>query len=458
MTAQPPFGRAVPGNDWSVLDGVQPAEPPFVSVVVVHYEQHDDLARLLRALDAQTHPADRLEVVVVDDGSAVPPTVPPGVRLIVHEDRGFRASAARNAGVAATTGEVLCFLDADTAPEPGYVSAIIRLPALAPEAVTVGHRRHAALSALSTPAVPALPIEVSIPIELAGPAHELPEPAWLAEAYAASRDLLDADERSYRYLIGAVLACSRWFFDELGGFDETFVEYGGEDWDWAHRAWLAGAVLAHVPEAVAWHNGPDAAIRESDDPRRAHEKKTAETLALLSRITVPGATGRGLAPAVPDVVVRLPDGPPAALYRCVDTVLRLLPTAIVVVPLDAGHLFAHDSRVTTDGDTALRARTTVEASALFAVAEADLETVGSALTDASTRVGRGALAEITLDGDGESEGVSDVELTVTSSRSRARMRRWGHLDGWTTERRSTPVRPADPLADLAAHLGGWAEL
>lgn len=438
---RPPFGRTVPGNDWSLLDGHEPDPAPLVSVIVVHFEQHDDLARTLAALAAQTHPADRLEVVVVDDGSSTPPTVPPGVTLVVQEDRGFRAAAARNAGVAASTGTVLCFLDADTAPEPGYVQAITRLPALAPEAVTVGRRRHAALAPYSG---------ASLAEATAG--RELPEPEWLREAYESSHDLLDADERSYRYLIGAVLCCSRWFFDVVGGFDETFTAYGGEDWDWAHRAYRAAAILAHVPAAVAWHNGPDAALREAD-PVRAQEVKNAETLALLPRITVPGAAGRGVASVRPDAVALLAEGSsPAAVYRTADTLLRALPTATLVVADDASELLlGHDSRVTRDRAAAADlARVLVHVPSAFRVAEADSEAFGRILAGACARVGRGTLGTVEL-----VSAQAPFSLTVGSTRHLTRLRRWGTDEGWRTERVPAPFRPLDAHADLAAYLGGW---
>ena len=46
---------------------------------------------------------------------------------------------------------------------------------------------------------------------------------------------LDADDRSYRYVLGALLACSRRLFEKVGGFDESFTAYGGQDWEWAYR-------------------------------------------------------------------------------------------------------------------------------------------------------------------------------------------------------------------------------
>jgi GT2 family glycosyltransferase len=242
----PPFGTGIRGNRWDPLDGQAPVALPTVSVVVVHFEQQAELDRTLAALGRQDYPAELLEVIVVDDGSRVAPRVSHGARLLRQPDEGFRLAAARNLGASSATGDILCFLDADTAPEPGYVRAITRLPALAPETVAVGRRRHTRFERL----------DASAAIELAAPGAALEEPQWLADAYARSRDLLESDNRSYRFVIGAVIACSRWFFDEVGGFDESFTQYGGEDWEWAHRAWVGGAVFAHVADAVAWHNGP----------------------------------------------------------------------------------------------------------------------------------------------------------------------------------------------------------
>ena len=88
-----PEGIALPGNRWDLLDGREAT--PTVSVVVAHYEQPAQLARCLAALAGQDHPRDRLEVIVADDGSAVPPRVPAGVRFVRQADEGFRLAAVR---------------------------------------------------------------------------------------------------------------------------------------------------------------------------------------------------------------------------------------------------------------------------------------------------------------------------------------------------------------------------
>jgi GT2 family glycosyltransferase len=414
-----PAGRPLPQNRWDLLAGVEPERPPAVSVVVVHYDQQAELDRTLHALARQDHPADRTEVVVVDDGSPRPPRVPAGVRFVRQEDRGFRVAAARNLGASVATGDVLVFLDADTAPEPGYLRALTRLPALAPDCVTVGRRRHADLAGAP----------VDAPVERLGPERALADPRWLADGYRRSRDLLDADDRAYRYVIGAVTACSRALFTEVGGFDEGFTAYGGEDWEWAYRAWLAGAVLAHVPDAVAWHDGPDWSGRDA----ASRAAKNAETLRLADLVPVPGSRPHALPADRADVVVRPPGAPASAAQRFVslDSVCAGLPGAVPLEGDDGGPRFD---------------RVRVEV-----VLERPVRATGDAVAAAVRRLGAEALGEVVLRGAG-----GDVLARVVSTRARARERRWGVPDLFpVVEAPADGLEPLDEEPDLEAYLGGW---
>ncbi|MBB2901438.1 GT2 family glycosyltransferase [Kineococcus radiotolerans] len=271
---------------------------PLVSVVVPHYEDPHALDLVLTALELQDHPA--LEVVVADDGSATAPDPGPRpypVRVVSQPDEGFRAAAARNLGAAAAGGDVLCFLDADTVPEPGYVSAVVR--ALAGADLVVGRRRHADLAALG-------PAGLVRWFRGGGPApEEFEEPAWLREAYERTDDLRAAGDDAYRFVISAVLAVTRDLFDAVGGFEEGFTAYGGEDWEFAHRCWLAGAGFVHARDAVAWHDGPDFAGRTDEDAAR--RSRNGEGLTLARFVTDPAARGTGLVWEQPDVVVTLDD-------------------------------------------------------------------------------------------------------------------------------------------------------
>ncbi|MEH3139072.1 MAG: glycosyltransferase [Mycobacterium kyogaense] len=287
----------VVGNRWDALAG-KPGRETTISVVVPFYDQQDDLDRLLAALELQDYPAHLFDVVVADDGSAVPPDISSTATrctVVRQPDRGFRAAAARNLGAAATDGEILCFLDADTLPEPGYLQHVSRLPSLLPDALVVGRRRHADLDGWAAADVARWWAGERSPVVLE-------EPRWLADAYARTGDLATADHTAYRYVISSVMCCSRELFDYCGGFDESFSEYGGEDWEFAHRAGVCGAVFHHARRAVAWHNGPDWAGREVAGRAAA---KNAEALALARLITDPAARTHGLRYEIPDVAVEL---------------------------------------------------------------------------------------------------------------------------------------------------------
>lgn len=420
----------VVGNRWDTLDGVDPGILPKVSVIVAHYEQPAELARTLSALSMQDYPHELLEIVVADDGSPGDVRVPDGVILVRQEDRGFRLAAVRNLGVRASSGDVLCFLDADTAPEPGYVRALTRLPALLPEAVTVGRRRHADFSGIA-PEAPVLEAVVD---------RELPEPAWLAQEYARSRDLLDADDRSYRFVIGAVIACSRRLFDETGGFDESFSAYGGEDWEWAHRMWQAGAVLAHVPTAVAWHDGPEWAERSGSGLERAN----GQTMRLVSSIPVGGSAPRGLLSDAPDLVVRLRGAhAPEALFVAVDSILAAFPLARVMLDATTTAV-AGDPRVVV-GDEQPDARVIWELDRPVVVLEP------SWIAERVAGLGTGDVGIVDLvAADGSSLGV------LRSRRAMRRAVRWGTEEGFTTRTiaaNGVHLLRSDPRVE--AWVGGW---
>ena len=430
--------HAVTANRWDLLDGLWPDSLPVVSVIVAHFEQQPQLDRTLLALERQSYPSDLLDVIVVDDGSLTKPTVPSKVRLIRQEDRGFRLAAARNAGARAARGSILCFLDADTTPEPNYVRELVRLPSLADDVVTVGLRRHADLAAAST----------DDRIELVAPNLELPSPTWLSIEYERSFDLLEVDYRSYRFLIGAVLACGRTFFAETGGFDESFSEYGGEDWEWGYRAWLAGAVFAHVRNAVAWHDGPEWSERPDDSRQR---RKNTETLKLAQFIPAKGSAGRGLRPLTPDQVVEIrssASASAAALFICVDSILESLPHAVVVVPDSSPASHFNDPRVVGRADAGEYPLARVRVTFSHPVKvnpdrfRQEVERVASGSGDAADVIVRHSSGAILLD--------------IRSTRARRRKTRWQRDDLFpTVDAAADWVFALDPEPDLEAYLGGW---
>ena len=116
--------------------------PPF-SVVVPLYNKKRYVIDTLRAVLAQTHPAD--EILVVDDGStdggadAVRAAFGDRVRVITQPNQGV--AAARNTGLSAARNELVCLLDADDYWEPEYLAEMARLASAFPDAqfYGVGH-------------------------------------------------------------------------------------------------------------------------------------------------------------------------------------------------------------------------------------------------------------------------------------------------------------------------------
>lgn len=395
----------VPRNRWDLLPD---ATPEDVAVVVTHYEQHAQLRRVLDALASQTlRPA---EVVVADDGSARAPDVPAGVRVVRQEDLGFRAAAARNLGAAATRSGTLAFLDADTVPEPAYLERLVRRVAASDDVLAVGRRRHA------------------------GAAGELPEPAWLRDGYAASRELLDADGLSFRYVISAVLACSRSLFEDVGGFDERFVGYGGEDWDLGYRAWNNGALLVHEPTAVAWHDGPDWAGRGGGTA-----VKDEETRRLAALVPHPQVRGAPLPQRLPDVLVDL-DRYDA---RTVTALLRQEHRDLAVRCPDPAPLHADVVRAEPwDVDQHRRARVRLQLTAGTLLAPGAVGDLVALLTEED-------LGEVLLVAGGLRVGVA------RSTRADGRSRRHGRdvaAEAFGSVEREVALVP--PKGDLAGFLAG----
>lgn len=94
-----------------------------VSVIIPVYNDADGLRRCLVALQQQTYPADRFEVIVVDNASDTPlsPVVDAFPRAQCLRETKQGSYAARNRGIAEARGDVLAFTDADCTPAPAWI-------------------------------------------------------------------------------------------------------------------------------------------------------------------------------------------------------------------------------------------------------------------------------------------------------------------------------------------------
>lgn len=112
------------------MDDLKRGGLPLVSVVVPAYQAEATIRATLASVVAQTYP--NLQIVVVDDGSrdrtadiaAEFAAADPRVTVIRRANGG--ASAARNSGIAASSGEFIAPIDADDIWHPRRVEAHVR--------------------------------------------------------------------------------------------------------------------------------------------------------------------------------------------------------------------------------------------------------------------------------------------------------------------------------------------
>lgn len=112
----------------------------FISVIIPHLNQPDDLETCLASLDAQSLDRDLFEIIVVDNGSSCLPaeTVArhPGVRLLKELQPG--PGPARNAGARNAKGDVFAFIDADCRAHPDWLSTAQQVLRQSPEKTILG--------------------------------------------------------------------------------------------------------------------------------------------------------------------------------------------------------------------------------------------------------------------------------------------------------------------------------
>jgi cellulose synthase/poly-beta-1,6-N-acetylglucosamine synthase-like glycosyltransferase len=110
---------------------------PNVSVIVPIYNGEEDMSALLEGIKAQTYPSDRVEYLLVDNGSrdrtpdllqaAEQNSTAWGMTIRYLKETEIQSSyAARNTGIKAATGEILAFTDADCRPQPNWLCDLVQ--------------------------------------------------------------------------------------------------------------------------------------------------------------------------------------------------------------------------------------------------------------------------------------------------------------------------------------------
>jgi GT2 family glycosyltransferase len=215
---------------------------PSLTVVIVTHNSRDGVAHTLPALAAQLRADD--ELIVVDNESAdgtvesVAELAPSAQVIETGDNLGF--AAACNQGAERGTGELLCLLNPDAVPQPGWRDAIER-PA-------VESRGWAAWQGLVTS-------NAGRTINTRGGVVHFTGIAWAGGAGLALADLPASESVAAgepAFVSGACLAIPRETYLELGGMPPEFFLYH-EDVDLSLRLRLGGGRLGVEPAARVDH-------------------------------------------------------------------------------------------------------------------------------------------------------------------------------------------------------------
>lgn len=219
-----------------ILFQSSPHRSVFFSVVIPTYNRKPILQKCLRALEAQTFPADSpvadYEVVLVDDGSTdgtlawldAEAANFPHVRWFRQERQG--PAAARNLGIEEAKGDLIAFIDSDLVVTDRFLNAHAK--ALKRGMETLGSDRLFTYGRV---------------VNTCNFDRPTSEPYKVTDFSAA-------------YFATGNVAIARHWLEQVGGFDTRFQLYGWEDLELGVRLKQLGLKLIKCPAAVGYHWHP----------------------------------------------------------------------------------------------------------------------------------------------------------------------------------------------------------
>ena len=201
---------------------------PLVSVVIPVFNDPERLKICLRALEEQTYPEDRYEVILVDNGSdASIEAVAAGFSRtrVVHESRPG-SYAARNKGVSLARGEIIAFTDSDCVPDRDWIERGVQAVCSTSGIGLAGGKVAVSFSDRTRPNA----------VELFESVMAFPQKRYVEQE---------------RFSVTANLFTFKSVFETVGPFNDDLKS--GGDFEWGRRVHSAGFGLTYAEAARVTH-------------------------------------------------------------------------------------------------------------------------------------------------------------------------------------------------------------
>ncbi|MEN3361628.1 MAG: hypothetical protein V7637_5610 [Mycobacteriales bacterium] len=235
--------------------------PPECSVIIPTYNRLTLLRYTLDSLTRQSLPADRFEVLVVDDGSTDSTRAMVDgyrdrldLRYFFQPDEGWRVAKARNVGIRHARADRCVFLDAGVLPRSGCLAAhITSLDSVDGPAAVCGYVYCLNADNADAERMRATIDVADVDITIGKLAAER---RWLDPReglYAKFADVLDHLPAPWVVYWTCNVSAHTALIRSVGMFDEAFQSWGGEDIDLAYRMHRAGATFLLSRAASAIH-------------------------------------------------------------------------------------------------------------------------------------------------------------------------------------------------------------
>jgi GT2 family glycosyltransferase len=227
---------------------------PGISVVLVNWNSKDFLRGCLQSL-ARHAPAVPVEIIVVDGGSfdgcdqMLAREFPQVIFIQSPDNIGFARS--NNLGARHASGRYLLLLNPDTEFIDNSLEVLWRQAVSLPNAGAIGCRLLNRNRSLQTSCVQSFPTAINQALDSEFLRKLFPHSSlWgMAPFHAGSAKPVPAEAIS-----GACILVKRRFFEEVGGFTESYFMYG-EDLDLCFKLTRAGHPSYYVPDTSLIHFG-----------------------------------------------------------------------------------------------------------------------------------------------------------------------------------------------------------